>query len=210
MSGLRDLSPGDLNERPDGVFVHPAAMVAPGAVIGRGTRIYAFSQVLSGAVIGEGCTIGAKCIVYGNASLGNGVVLESSIDVWPEVHIGDDVFVGPSVVFTNDLTPRAFQKKGGVFVPTHVENGASIGANATIVCGIRIGQYAGIGAGAVVRKNVPAHALVVGTFGKRIGWICLCNQWGRLQFDEMGTALCPHCRRLYAQYDSGVTFIREQ
>jgi UDP-2-acetamido-3-amino-2,3-dideoxy-glucuronate N-acetyltransferase len=198
MAGMHKLPPGDLTDRGDGVLVHPASMVAPDAVIGRGTRIFAFSQVLSGAIIGENCTIGAKCIVYGRATLGSGVVLESTVDVWSEVHIGDDVFVGPSVVFTNDLTPRAFAKKGGVFIPTHIDEGSSIGANATIVCGIRIGRFAGVGAGAVVRKDVPAHALVVGTLGKRIGWICLCNQWGRLRFDNARETACGHCGRRYA------------
>ncbi len=187
--------PGELTDI-DGVLVHPLSLVHPEAQIGRGTRIYAFSQVLAGAVIGTDCTIGTGCSIFGRAVLGNNVKLESKIEVWDLVTIEDGAFIGPSVVFTNDPTPRATEPKGGLWVPTVVGKGASIGANATIICGAAIGPHSAIGAGSVVTKDVPPHALVVGIPARRIGWVCSCNAWGRLTF-EHDSASCPSCGATY-------------
>lgn len=181
---------------PDSYWAHPTADVHAEATIGEGTRIWHHCQVHKDAAIGHNCSIGHNCTVFRDAIVGNGSTLESNVDVWPLVTIMDDVFVGPSVVFTNDLTPRAFAKKNGVWVPTLVRRGASIGANATIVCGITIGEYAGIAAGALVTKDVPPHALMVGVPARHIAWICACNQWTRLAFDAE-EARCAHCNSTY-------------
>lgn len=188
-------SPVVVGDRPD-AWVHPTAFVHPQAQVGRGTKVWNHAQVLEGAVVGERCMIGHNCTVFGKATLGNGVKLESNVDVWPRVILEDEVFIGPSAVLTNDLTPRAAEPKGGNFVPTLIKQGASIGANATIVCGITIGRYAAVGAGATVTKDVPDHALVVGSPARRMAWICACNQWGRLAFTD-GVATCPSCERRY-------------
>lgn len=187
-------------------WAHPTAEVHPEARVGAGSKIWHHSQVGKGAVIGQRCNVGHNCTVFGRAVVGNGVTLESNIDVWPLVTLEDDVFVGPSAVFTNDLTPRAFHKKGGVWVPTIIRRGASIGANATIVCGVTIGAYAAIGAGAVVTKDVPPHALMVGAPARRIAWICKCNKWVRLAFKD-GNAACHECGLHYHIENDTVTVV---
>jgi len=192
-----------LLQDPRGFFYHPTAEVSPTATIGTGTKIWNHCQVHDGAIIGERTTLGHNCTVFGRAQIGNGVTLESNIDVWPEVTIADDVFVGPSAVFTNDLTPRAFEKKGGVYVPTRIHRGASIGANAVIVCGARIGMYAAIGAGSCVIKDVPAHALVAGSPTRFIRWVCMDNRWTKLDFLH-GQATCTHCGLSYLLVDGHV------
>jgi UDP-2-acetamido-3-amino-2,3-dideoxy-glucuronate N-acetyltransferase len=159
---------------------HKTAEIERGAKIGKGTKIYQNCQILKGAQIGENCTIGHNCFISSKAKIGNGVKLESNIDVWDLVTLEDYVFVGPSAVFTNDLTPRAkYPKKEypqyGKWLPTLVKEGATIGANATILCGITVGKWAMIGAGAVVTKDVPDYAIVVGNPAKIIGWACECG-----------------------------------
>ncbi len=182
-------------------YVHPSATVAEGAKIGKGTKIWHHCQIQSGAQIGENCVIGHNCFVGGQAKLGNGVKLECNIDVWDLVTLEDYVFVGPSAVFTNDINPRAkYPKKKypqfGKWIPTLVKEGASIGANATIVCGNTIGRYAMIGAGAVVTRDVPDYAIVAGVPAKVIGWICECG--GKLKFKN-NKAKCPKCERQYSK-----------
>lgn len=180
-------------------FAHDTTCIEEGAVIGEGTKIWHNAQVQNGAVIGSNCVIGHNCFVGRRARLGNGVKLESNIDVWDLVTLDDYVFVGPSAVFTNDLNPRArFPKlqypEYGKWLPTHIKNDASIGANATIVCGITIGTAAMIGAGAVVTKDVPDYAIIIGIPGKINGWICVCGR--RLSFSE-NESLCAACTRRY-------------
>lgn len=168
-------------------IIHETASVADGAQIGEGTKIWHHSQVLVGAVIGRNCTIGHNCLIAGRARIGNNVKIQSNTDVWDMVTLEDDVFVGPSVVFTNDLNPRAAHPKDKAdFVPTLVRRGVTIGANATIVCGITIGEYAFIGAGAVVTKDVPPYALFYGNPARQAGW--MSDDGEQLHFDEHGLA----------------------
>jgi UDP-2-acetamido-3-amino-2,3-dideoxy-glucuronate N-acetyltransferase len=144
--------------------------------VGAGTRIWAFAHVMKGAIIGEGCNVCDHAFVEGGARIGNHVTVKNAVLLWDGVTLEDDVFVGPNAVFTNVARPRVGYKRGsGEMEKTLVRRGATIGANATIVCGITIGERAFIGAGAVVTKNVPAHALVVGSPGRRIGWACDCG-----------------------------------
>jgi len=181
------------------IFIHPTASVEEPNKIGKGTKIWHNSQVLAGAQIGEQCVIGHNCFVGSKAVLGKGVKLECNIDVWDLVTLEDYVFVGPSAVFTNDINPRSkYPKKKypqyGKWVPTFVREGASIGANATIVCGITIGKCAMIGAGAVVTQDVADYAIVAGVPAKTIGYMCECGN--KLAFRESKTK-CTKCSRQY-------------
>lgn len=190
------------------IFVHPTAYVADSCKIGRNTKIWHNSQIQSGAHIGEHCTIGHNCFVGSHARIGKGVKLESNVDVWDLVTLEDYVFVGPSAVFTNDITPRAkYPKKRypeyGEWTSTLVKEGASIGANATIVCGVTIGKYAFVGAGAVVNKDIPDYAIAVGVPAKVIGWMCECGS--KLQFKKNRVS-CPNCSCLY-QRKNGKVFM---
>ena len=150
---------------------HPTAVIDEGAIIGKGTKIWHFSHIMSGAIIGENCTIGQNVLVSPHAALGNNVKVQNNVSVYTGVICEDDVFLGPSCVFTNVINPRSFISRKEEFRPTLVKKGASIGANATIICGVTIGEYAMIGAGAVVTKDVPDYALIVGNPGKPIGWV---------------------------------------
>lgn len=179
-------------------FIHSTAEVSADATIGEGTKVWHHSQVMPGATVGENCVIGHNCLVSGKAVLGNGVKIQSNTDVWDLVTLEDAVFVGPSVVFTNDLTPRAaFPKRDfpqyGSWKPTLVKHGASIGANATILCDLTIGMYAMVGAGSVVTSDVPDYALVVGVPAKQIGWSCVCGQ----RLVEDGSDWRCDCGKMY-------------
>jgi UDP-2-acetamido-3-amino-2,3-dideoxy-glucuronate N-acetyltransferase len=159
---------------PADVFVHPAGLCESNDV-GAGTRIWAFAHVMSGAVVGAACNIGDHAFIEGGARLGDRVTVKNAVLVWDKVTVDDDVFLGPSVVFTNDLRPRSFGPRDpATFTPTHVRTGATIGANATIVCGVIVGDHAFVAAGAVVHRDVPPHALVVGNPGRLVGWVCRC------------------------------------
>jgi UDP-2-acetamido-3-amino-2,3-dideoxy-glucuronate N-acetyltransferase len=191
-------------------WAHKTAEIEKGAKIGKGTKIYHHCQILKGAQIGENCVIGHNCFISSKAKIGNGVKLESNIDVWDLITLEDYVFVGPSAVFTNDLTPRAkYPKKKfpkyGKWLPTLVKEGATIGANATILCGIKIGKWAMIGAGAVVTKDVPDYAIVVGNPAKIIGWACECGN--KLEFKK-GRAVCKICKRKYKKKGNKVWQIK--
>ncbi len=175
-------------------FIHRTAVVDDGAIIGKGTKIWHFCHIMGGAKIGENCQLGQNCFVARDAVLGNGVKLQNNVSVYTFVTLEDGVFVGPSAVFTNDINPRAPYPKGGKWIPTLVKKGTSIGANATIVCGITIGNWAFIGAGAVVTKDVPDYALVVGIPARIVGWMCECGD--RLKF-ENNHSLCNKCGRRY-------------
>ncbi|MBA7621036.1 Inositol 2-dehydrogenase/D-chiro-inositol 3-dehydrogenase [subsurface metagenome] len=187
-------------------YVHESAFIGENCNIGKGTKIWHNSQIQSGAQIGENCIIGHNCFVGSQAKLGNGVKLECNIDVWDLVTFEDYVFVGPSAVFTNDINPRAkYPKKKfpeyGKWIPTLVKEGTSIGANATIVCGITIGKCTMIGAGAVVTKNVPDYAIVAGVPAEIIGYICECGT--KLVFKN-NKAKCPKCARKYRMLNGNV------
>ncbi len=155
-------------------YVHPSAVVDDGAILGEGTRVWHFVHVMGGAQIGKDCAIGQGCYIA-NVKIGNGVRIQNHVSVYDSVTLEDDVFCGPSCVFTNVINPRSEVQRKDEYKPTLVKRGASIGANATIICGAVIGEYAFIGAGAVVRGEVPARALMVGVPAKRIGWMCDCG-----------------------------------
>lgn len=174
-------------------MIHPTAIVDAGATIGVGTSIWHWVHVCAGAKIGERCSLGQNVYVGPHVVIGDGVRIQNNVSVFAGVTLEDDVFVGPSVVFTNVETPRAFVPRRGALVPTRVARGASVGANATIVCGTTIGPFALVGAGAVVTKDVPAHALVVGVPARQIGWVCWCG----LRLDE---GLACTCGRSYVRH----------
>ncbi|MBO5239586.1 MAG: N-acetyltransferase [Lachnospiraceae bacterium] len=173
-------------------FVHDTAIVEEGANIGEGTRIWHHAHVRTGSTIGKNCNIGKNCYVDLGAVIGSGVKIQNNVSVYHGVVIEDDVFVGPAAVFTNDFYPRAFINDWKVS-KTLIKKGASIGANATIVCGNTIGEYATIGAGSVVTKDVKPHALMVGNPARQIGWVCKCG----CKLDEM--KMCPECGEEYKE-----------
>ena len=183
-------------------FQHPSALVESAAV-GAGTRIWAFAHVLQGARIGGHCNLGDHCFVEGGARIGNNVTIKNGVAIWDGVVVRDNVFVGPFAVFTNDLAPRSPRfpaaarrySSRGWLSRTVVEEGASIGANATILCGLRVGRFAMIAAGAGVTRVVPAYALMVGVPARQVGWVCECGT--RLAADSRGMASCPACRLRY-------------
>ena len=183
----------------DGVFVHESSYVDEGAKIGEGTKIWHFCHVQSGAEIGCNCSLGQNVNVASNVKIGNGVKIQNNVSVYEGVELADYVFCGPSCVFTNDLTPRAKYPKGSAsYKRTRVGEGASIGANATIVCGHDVGSWALIGAGAVVATDVPAHALMLGVPAKHKGWVCEC---GQLLAQDL---TCKECGRTYCETDTGL------
>ena len=156
-------------------WVHPSALVDDGAVIGAGTKVWHFSHVMTGAQVGPGCSLGQNVFVGAAAVIGRGCKIQNNVSVYDRVILEDEVFVGPSAVFTNVVTPRAFINRKDEYAETRVGRGASIGANATVVCGTSIGPYALVGAGAVVTRDVAAHALVLGVPARRVGWVCRCG-----------------------------------
>lgn len=175
-----------------GPLVHPTAIVEEGSSIGDRTRIWHHSHIRSGAVIGSDCTIGMNVYVDSGALIGNRCKIQNNVSVYRGVELGDDVLVGPSAVFTNDRLPRASNESWQI-TPTHVGPGASIGANATIVCGVRIGEWAMIGAGAVITSNVLAHELVAGVPGHRLGWVCRYGHVLERTQTTRTVSLCPAC-----------------
>jgi UDP-2-acetamido-3-amino-2,3-dideoxy-glucuronate N-acetyltransferase len=176
-------------------FVHPSAIVDDGCEIGNGTKIWHFSHIMTGAKIGERCNIGQNVVVSPDVVLGNNVKVQNNVSLYTGVICADDVFLGPSCVFTNVTNPRSAVNRRGQYAKTFVGKGASIGANATIVCGHDIGEFAFIGAGAVVTKTVPAYALLVGNPAKQIGWM---SEFGfRLNFNKEGLAICEESNEKY-------------
>jgi UDP-2-acetamido-3-amino-2,3-dideoxy-glucuronate N-acetyltransferase len=174
-------------------FSHESAWIDEGAEIGSGTKIWHGCHVMKGAKIGKNCVLGQNCFVASRAVIGNYCKLENNVSVYDLVTLDDYVFCGPSCVFTNDLNPRARYPKFGEWVPTRVKEGATIGANATIICGVEIGRQAFVGAGAVVNRDVPDYGLVVGVPARLIGWMCECGR--RLKFQDQ-KAQCA-CGRKY-------------
>lgn len=184
-------------------YTHPSAIVDEGCNIGDSTKIWHFSHIMSNCTIGQGCNIGQNVVVSPEVKLGNNVKVQNNVSIYTGVICEDDVFLGPSMVFTNVTNPRSAVVRRGQYERTLVKKGASIGANATIVCGHDIGEYAFIGAGAVVTKEVPAYALVVGNPARQLGWM---SEFGhRLKFDEKGVAICSESGETYQLYNNQVT-----
>lgn len=184
-------------------FFHPTAVIDEGCKIGKGAKIWHFSHIMPGCVIGENCNIGQNVVVSPGVVLGRNVKVQNNISIYTGVTCDDDVFLGPSMVFTNVINPRSAIVRKHQYAKTHVGKGASIGANATIVCGHDIGAYAFIGAGAVVTKNVPAYALVVGNPARQTGW--MSEQGHRLEFGKDGIAACPESGEKYKLENNTVT-----
>ncbi|HHN48840.1 MAG TPA: N-acetyltransferase [Bacteroidales bacterium] len=177
-------------------FAHETAVVDEGCQIGKGTKIWHFSHIMPNCVIGENCNIGQNVVVSPEVVLGSNVKVQNNVSIYTGVICEDDVFLGPSMVFTNIVNPRSAVVRRGEYVRTIVKKGASIGANATIVCGHDIGDFSFIGAGAVVTKEVLPYALVVGNPARHVGWM---SEYGhRLNFDENGIAICPESKEKYA------------
>lgn len=176
-------------------YIHPTAILDDGCVIGAGTKIWHFSHIMSKCVIGNNCNIGQNVVISPEVILGNNVKIQNNVSLYTGVTCDDDVFLGPSCVFTNVTNPRSAINRRGQYAKTHVGRGASIGANATIVCGHNIGEFAFIGAGAVVTKSVEPYSLMVGNPAKQLGWI---SEYGhRLIFNEDGYAKCPESNANY-------------
>ena len=182
-------------------FVHPTAVVDTGVTIGAGTKIWHFSHVLQGSAIGDNCNLGQNVVVGPRGRVGNGCKIQNNVSLYEGVVLEDYVFCGPSMVFTNVYNPRAEIRKMGQLRPTLVKRGATLGANCTIVCGVTIGAYAFVGAGAVVTRDVPAHALMVGNPARRIGWGCRC---GETLSDVDGELICPVCSAAYTITPAGL------
>ena len=163
-------------------FVHGSSIVDEGVNIGDDTKIWHFSHILSGATIGEACSFGQNCVVSPKVKIGNGVKVQNNVSIYEGVEIEDDVFLGPSMVFTNVINPRAFIQRKDEFKKTLLKKGCSVGANATIICGVTIGEYAMIGSGAVVTKDIKPHALMVGVPAKQVGWVGISGD--TLQFKD--------------------------
>jgi UDP-2-acetamido-3-amino-2,3-dideoxy-glucuronate N-acetyltransferase len=184
------------------IYIHPTAVIDEGAKIGNGTKIWHFSHIMPNCIIGEKCNIGQNVVVSPQVVLGRNVKVQNNVSIYTGVVCEDDVFLGPSMVFTNVINPRSAINRQNQYLKTHVGKGASIGANATIICGHDIGEYALIGAGAVITKYVKPYALVVGNPAKQIGWV---SEYGhRLEFDENGTAICPESHECYVLNDDKV------
>ena len=179
-----------------GYFVHESSFVDEGARIGTGTKIWHFCHVMPGAVIGERCNLGQNVVVMPGTRLGDNVKVQNNVSIYEGVELEDDVFCGPSCVFTNVINPRSHVSRKHAYQKTLVRRGSSIGANATILCGVTLGEYAFIGAGAVVTSDVPAYALMVGVPARRVGWMCQCGE--RLLLTA-GRGSCAACGAAYEE-----------
>jgi UDP-2-acetamido-3-amino-2,3-dideoxy-glucuronate N-acetyltransferase len=177
-------------------FVHASSYIDDGAQIGKGTKIWHFCHVMPGAVIGERCNLGQNVVVMPGTRIGNNVKIQNNVSIYEGVVLEDDVFCGPSCVFTNVLNPRSHVPRRHEYQPTLVKRGSSIGANATILCGVTLGEYAFVGAGAVVTSDVPAYALMVGVPARRVGWMCRCGERLRVA-GSRGT--CAACGAAYEE-----------
>ncbi|SEQ19029.1 acyltransferase [Neolewinella agarilytica] len=179
----------------DNYFAHPTAVIDEGCTIGDGTKIWHFSHLMTGCELGENCNLGQNVVVSPGVTLGRNVKVQNNVSLYTGVICADDVFLGPSCVFTNVINPRSAINRRDQYQTTRVGRGASIGANATIICGNDIGDFAMIGAGAVVTRSVPDYALLVGNPATQLGWV---SEYGhRLRFDENGKAVCPESKQEY-------------
>lgn len=183
-------------------FVHESAYVDAGAVLGPGTKVWHFCHVMPGAVVGAGCSLGQNVVVMNGTRIGDNVRIQNNVSIYEGVELEDDVFCGPSMVFTNVINPRSHVSRKDEYRRTLVKRGATIGANATIICGSTLGEYCFVGAGAVVTKDVPAYALVVGVPARRTGWVCRC---GVGLPEAAGGCACPACGSRYAERDGILT-----
>ena len=189
------MKPQTSNLKPEHFFSHETAVIDEGCKIGKDTKIWHFSHIMPNCIIGERCNIGQNVVISPEVVLGSNVKVQNNVSIYTGVTCDDDVFLGPSMVFTNVINPRSAVNRRNDYLKTHVGKGASIGANATIVCGHDIGAYALIGAGAVVTKNIPPYSLWVGNPAKQLGWV---SEYGhRLSFDEHGLATCPESNEKY-------------
>ena len=186
-------------------FAHPTAVIDDGCSIGEGTKIWHFSHIMTGSVMGKGCNVGQNVVVSPDVVLGNNVKVQNNVSIYTGVICEDDVFLGPSMVFTNIVNPRSAVVRKDQYVKTLVKKGVSIGANATIVCGITLGEYCFIGAGAVVTKDVKPYSLVVGNPARHVGWM---SRFGhRLHFDDQGMATCPEGGDKYKLQNGSVSIV---
>ena len=198
--------PTNLSNMESTFFAHESAIIDEGCHIGNGTKIWHFSHIMSNCKLGNNCNIGQNVVVSPEVILGNNVKVQNNVSIYTGVICEDDVFLGPSMVFTNIINPRSKVIRRGQYTSTLVKKGASIGANATIVCGHDIGEYAFIGAGAVVTKEIPAYALVVGNPAKHIGWM---SEYGhRLEFDNQGFAICQESKEKYSLKNNKVRKVK--
>jgi UDP-2-acetamido-3-amino-2,3-dideoxy-glucuronate N-acetyltransferase len=186
----------------ESAFVHPTAEVHEAAGIGADSHIWHFCHVMAGASIGEDVSLGQNCFVAPGVTIGRGSRLQNNVSVYEGVELAEDVFVGPSAVFTNVRNPRAFVSRKDEYEVIRVERGATIGANATIVCGVTIGSYAFVAAGAVVTRDVLPHSLVAGVPATPAGWACRCGE--RLRFKDEGQAVCSRCSQVFRYHGEGV------
>lgn len=184
---------------------HKSVVIDKTAKIGENSKIWHFSHIMANAIIGKNCNLGQNVVISPHVKIGNGVKIQNNVSVYTGVTCEDDVFLGPSVVFTNVINPRSFIVRKNEFLETYIEKGATIGANATVICGNRIGKYAMIGAGAVVSKNILPYALVVGNPAKQIGWIS--KHGHRLLFNENKIAICPESKLQYKLVNNSVISI---
>lgn len=184
-------------------FMHESSYADEGCRIGSGTKIWHFSHIMKDCEIGKNCNIGQNVVISPQVKIGNNVKIQNNVSVYTGVVCEDDVFLGPSCVFTNVINPRSAVSRKSEYMKTHVKKGASIGANATIVCGVILGKYSFIGAGTVIVKDVPDYALVVGNPARQIGWMSEAGE--RLDFNETGVAICPITQEVYRIKDNQVT-----
>jgi UDP-2-acetamido-3-amino-2,3-dideoxy-glucuronate N-acetyltransferase len=183
-------------------YVHETAIVDPGAIIGSGSKVWHFCHLMPGCEIGKDCSLGQNVFVAQGVKLGCNCKVQNNVSLYSGVTCGNNVFIGPSAVFTNVLNPRSAVNRKSEYLPTRLDNGVTIGANAVIVCGTHLAHHAFVGAGSVVTKNVPAYALVVGNPARQIGWISAAG--GRLSFNADGRATCPESDKVYLLVDNEV------
>ena len=184
----------------ENVFVHESSYVDEGAVVGAGTKIWHFCHIMPGAVIGEACSLGQNVVMMPRTRMGRNCKIQNNVSIYEGVELEDDVFCGPSMVFTNVVNPRSHVSRKHEYRRTLVRRGASIGANATIVCGVTLGEFAFIGAGAVVTRDVPAFALMAGVPARRIGWMCQCGE----RLPDAGAGTCAACGSAYQRDGQGI------
>lgn len=191
-----------------GYFVHPSSIIEPGASVGEGSKIWHFSHVMPTARIGQNCIIGQNVFVGENVIVGDNVKIQNNVSLYDGVLIENDVFIGPSVVFTNVLNPRSRIERKSEFIKTQVVKGASIGANATIICGVTLGSYCLVGAGAIVTHDIPKYSLYYGNPATLHGWVCQCGE--KLQFENESdeeTTDCKHCDRVFMKTGNNIKLL---